>query len=226
MKIRHFLLAGILAATTFSFGCSDKVPAQKQTKYQKNIGDTQNKSNKQQRHRPKNSRSAGGSARDVARGERRREPARTESRQERHAGLKIGEPAPLFSAKTYDGKTVNLKDYRGKVVLLDFWATWCRPCVHEMPTMKKIWTEFGKSPKFGMIGISLDRDGKAVEKFVRDKGITYPHVFDGKAWKNETAKLYGVRSIPFTVIIDAKGNVVKIGLRGKRLLEEIRRLLK
>lgn len=136
-----------------------------------------------------------------------------------------GKAAPVFEAKTYDGKTINLKDYQGKIVLLDFWATWCRPCHTEFPHLAKLADTYGGAKNFAIIGVSLDKTPDSVKTFVEKYKLNYPHVYDGQGWNNAVAKLYGVRSIPHTVIIDKNGNIVQRGLRGDMLVKTIEKMI-
>jgi peroxiredoxin len=135
--------------------------------------------------------------------------------------INVGDDARSFQAKTFDGKDINLEDYKGKIILLDFWATWCRPCMAEMPYISKIAGTYKDSKDFAIIGISLDRDVEAVKSYVSKNGLTYPHVFDGKDWKSAVAQQYGVFQIPFTVLIGKDSKVLKVGLRGEELVSEI-----
>jgi thiol-disulfide isomerase/thioredoxin len=126
--------------------------------------------------------------------------------------------------KDTNGKTLSLAKYKGKVVLLDFWATWCQPCKVEMPNVIRIHKKF--NPKgFEIIGISLDSDARALENFVKANGIAWPQYFDGKGWKNDVAGLYRVRSIPATYLIDKKGKIRYQSLRGAELEKAVEQLL-
>ena len=117
-----------------------------------------------------------------------------------------------------DGHEVDLANMRGKVVLIDFWATWCGPCVQELPNVLKAYEKL--HPKgFEIVGISLDQDKGALEKFVKEKNMTWPQFFDGKGWKNEISTKYGISSIPAMWLVDKKGMVVSTNARGK--LEEL-----
>jgi len=122
------------------------------------------------------------------------------------------------------GKTIDLAEYKGKVVLLDFWATWCGPCVAELPNVIAAYEKYhGKG--FEIVGISLDEDRAALDKFLADKGTTWRQHFDGKGWKNEVAVAYGVQSIPATYLIGPDGKIAAIGLRGEQLHQRLAKLL-
>jgi len=134
--------------------------------------------------------------------------------------------APNFALKSVKGKTVKLSDYKGKIVIIDFWATWCPPCRKGIPDLVAIQKEFKKSVV--IIGISLDGDKtiKDVPKFVKDYKINYPVVYGNN---QVTIDYGGIRSIPTSFIIDKKGNVVDshIGLVDKEIyVEKIKELLK
>ena len=122
-----------------------------------------------------------------------------------------------------DGREVDLAKMRGKVVLIDFWATWCGPCVAELPNVLKAYTEL--HPKgFEIVGISLDSDKTKLEKFLKDKGMEWPQFFDGKGWKNEISSGFDIHSIPAMWLVDKKGMVVDTAARGG-LEEKVAKLL-
>lgn len=140
--------------------------------------------------------------------------------------IRQGESMRPFKATTFDGKTISLEEYKGKVVLMDFWATWCRPCLGEVPHLSKLAKEYKDSKNFAIIGVSLDRDKQRLADFIEKNHLDYPHIFDGNGWKNKVARLYGVTRIPFTVLIDEKGKVIATGLRGSALVDKIHELVK
>ncbi|MBE7496626.1 MAG: TlpA family protein disulfide reductase [Verrucomicrobiaceae bacterium] len=112
-----------------------------------------------------------------------------------------------------DGREVDLSKMQGKVVLIDFWATWCGPCVAELPNVLKAYKEL--HPKgFEIIGISLDSDKGKLEAFVKERGMEWPQYFDGKSWKNEISSRYGINSIPAMWLVNKKGMVVSTSARG------------
>jgi thiol-disulfide isomerase/thioredoxin len=112
-----------------------------------------------------------------------------------------------------DGHEVDLSKMSGKVVLVDFWATWCGPCVAEVPHVVEAYKKL-HSQGFEIVGISLDEDKAAVENFVKDKEMTWPQYFDGKGWQNEISSKFGIRSIPAMWLVDKKGMVVSTNARG------------
>ncbi len=139
--------------------------------------------------------------------------------------IRPGDQAPAFTGTTTDGKTIKLSDLKGKVVLIDFWATWCAPCIAEMPNMRKAYAEFAENDDFILLGISLDEYAKTVQKFVKEKGLPWPQIVLGPAEKNPIAKKYNVSAIPATFLLDRKGKVVATDLRGGKLQAELRKLL-
>jgi thiol-disulfide isomerase/thioredoxin len=134
------------------------------------------------------------------------------------AGLVTGAKFPDFNVKDLDGKPLSVSNYKGKVVLLDFWATWCPPCRAELPNVIKTYDRYHKDG-FEIIGISLDRDRdrEKLVSFLKDKKMTWPQFFDGKYWQNELAVKYGVQSIPTTYLLDGQGVIIGKDLRGEAL---------
>ncbi len=135
--------------------------------------------------------------------------------------VKRGENAREFEAKTYDGKMVRLSDYKGKYILIDFWATWCGPCVREMPYMEKLAAKYKDNKDLVILGVSLDKSDKPIPGFLKKYNIEYPQVYDGRGWSNEVAALYGITSIPMTVLIGPDFNIIGTGFRGPKLIESI-----
>jgi thiol-disulfide isomerase/thioredoxin len=122
----------------------------------------------------------------------------------------VGKPLDLqFTAM--DGSSVDLGALRGKVVLLNFWATWCPDCLRETPVLRKSYQKY-KDKGLAVVGISLDKDGQALANFIAKKLIPWPQFFDGQGWQSELAIKYGVRAIPETWLIDQRGNVVSTGV--------------
>jgi peroxiredoxin len=110
--------------------------------------------------------------------------------------------APDFELVTLDGTTARLSDLRGKVVLLNFWATWCPPCKAEMPDQEALYREYGPSQDFLVVGINYEEDAPPVGAFIRERGLTFPVWLDRKG---EVAAKLGVRGLPVSFIIDREG---------------------
>jgi thiol-disulfide isomerase/thioredoxin len=133
-------------------------------------------------------------------------------------GYLHADPAPAWTLKDLDGKTVSLSDFKGKVVILDIWATWCPPCRAEIPHFIELQNEW-KDKDVTVVGMSVDSTGAAdVAKFVKDNGMNYPIVMGDEA----AATAYGAdQGIPTTVVIDKKGDIVAthLGLTDKDVFE-------
>lgn len=122
----------------------------------------------------------------------------------------IGKPAPDFQVTNLKGEELSLKDYRGQVVLLDFWATWCGPCIAEMPKVKRTYEAY-KDQNFQIIGISLDRSKQPLEEYIEKEGLGWIHYWDES---RELRTLYGVWGIPSAFLIDSEGIIRKASLGG------------
>ncbi len=137
--------------------------------------------------------------------------------------LEIGGEAPDIALENPDGKIVKLSSLRGNVVLIDFWASWCRPCRMENPNVKRMYEKY-HDKGFDIYGVSLDRNMTQWKGAIAQDGLTWYHVSDLKGWSSSAAALYKVQSIPKTFLLDAKGRIIGTDLRGpalERKLEEI-----
>ena len=139
----------------------------------------------------------------------------------RTKGIAVGEEAPDFTVPTLDGKTFKLSDYRGKYVLLDFWATWCGPCLGETPNLKKVFEAHGKKENFIMVGLSLDQDAEKPKTYLKENGCGWVDGFLGDWGKDKVTKKYGVRGIPTILLIGPDGKVVANHLRGDAILAAV-----
>ena len=120
--------------------------------------------------------------------------------------IKVGSPAPNFTFPDLTGKKVSLSDYKGRVVFLNIWATWCPPCVDEMPSMEKLYKKF-KGDQFEILAVSIDGEGrKAVVPFMRRLNLTFPALLDRKG---KIKNIYRVTGIPESFIIDKNGIIIK-----------------
>ncbi|MBP1613888.1 MAG: resA 8 [Bacteroidetes bacterium] len=139
----------------------------------------------------------------------------------------VGQKFVDFSMLTPDGKPMKLSDYagKGKVVLVDFWASWCGPCRQEMPNLVKAYAKY-KSKGFEIVGVSLDKDGQSWKDGIAQLNITWPQMSDLKFWDSEGSKLYAIRSIPHVVLIDKDGTIIARGLHGEELQAKLAELIK
>lgn len=131
-----------------------------------------------------------------------------------------GSKFPDFDEKDVAGKHVSVGDYKGKVVLVDFWATWCGPCVGELPNVVKTYEKHHEKG-FDIIGISLDQNEEKLKNFTKEHKVSWQQFFDGKGWGNKLAVKYGVQSIPATFLLDREGKIIDRDLRGEALEDAV-----
>ena len=137
----------------------------------------------------------------------------------------IGQLAPNFTITTPEGESISLYDIKGKVKLIDFWASWCGPCRGENPHVVEIYKEY--HPKgLEIFGVSLDNNKEAWVKAIADDGLVWKHGSDLKGWQSAPAQLYSVSGIPHTVLLDENNKIIAKNLRGDELKQKIAELLK
>ena len=136
--------------------------------------------------------------------------------------VSVGQIAPEFAQADTNGNLVKLSSFRGKYVLLDFWASWCGPCRAENPNVVKAYNNF-KGKNFTILSVSLDRPGKrdAWVKAIHDDGLAWNHVSDLKFWDNDAAKLYGIQAIPQNLLLDPDGKIIAKDLFGDDLEKKL-----
>jgi thiol-disulfide isomerase/thioredoxin len=122
-----------------------------------------------------------------------------------------------------DGAPFDLTKWHGKVVLIDFWATWCGPCMHEVPNVVAAYNKY-HDKGFEIIGVSLDQDKSALLRTTAQKGMTWPQYFDGKGWNNAVSSAFQIRSIPSMWLVTKKGIIASTDARGN-LESSIQKLL-
>jgi len=137
----------------------------------------------------------------------------------------IGSIAPELNFPDPNGEVISIESLRGNYVLIDFWASWCRPCRAENPNVVKLYNEY-KSKGFTVLSVSLDRDKNRWLSAIKQDNLYWPnHVSDLKQWKSEAVKTYGFTGIPFTVLLDPEGKIIAKNLRGPALENKIKELL-
>lgn len=137
--------------------------------------------------------------------------------------LAIGSEAPELNLPNPDGKMISLSSLRGKYVLIDFWAAWCRPCRAENPNVVRVYNEYS-GENFEILGVSLDKTKDAWTRAISQDGLPWLHVSDLKFWNSEAARIYQIHSIPATYLIDPEGKIIAKNLRGASLEAKLREI--
>lgn len=135
----------------------------------------------------------------------------------------VGEVATNIKGKTPKGNTMSLTDLRGKYVLIDFWASWCGPCRRENPNVVRLYNKY-KEKGFDILGVSLDNSKAKWEAAIAKDKLTWHHISDLKGWASELSKPYGVRGIPYTVLVDKEGKIIGKRLRGASLEAKLKEI--
>jgi peroxiredoxin len=150
--------------------------------------------------------------------------AQAATQEQQQGNSWIGKPAPAFSLPDASGKSVSLASFRGKYLLVDFWASWCGPCRAENPNVVRVHDEF-KGKNFAILGVSLDKEKGAWEQAIQEDKLNWTQVSDLKYWNTKAVEVFKFDGIPFNVLIDPQGNVIAQGLRGDELESKLKQVL-
>lgn len=145
--------------------------------------------------------------------------------QQQQSAVRIGNPAPDFTLPDPEGKMVSLSSFKGKYVLVDFWASWCGPCRQENPNVVAAFRQYSNK-NFTILGVSLDKAKDPWVRAIKDDQLTWTHVSDLKYWESSVVPMYNIQGIPFNVLLDPQGNVIATNLRGTSLQAKLSEVLK
>jgi peroxiredoxin len=144
---------------------------------------------------------------------------------EEPSAIKVGQVAPDFTLPDPSGKMISLSSFRGKFVLVDFWASWCGPCRQENPNVVKAYQQY-KGKNFTILGVSLDKTKDKWQEAIKADGLAWNHVSDLKFWDSAVVPLYGLNAIPTNFLLDPQGKVIASNLRGPALEAKLQEVLK
>jgi peroxiredoxin len=137
--------------------------------------------------------------------------------------IMVGQPAPVFSQADTSGKVITLSDLQGQYVLIDFWASWCKPCRAQNPSLLKLYNQF-RDKGFTILGVSLDSDKRNWVKAINDDHLDWLHISDLRSWKNEAALTYSISSVPQNYLLDKKGKIIAKNLNEGELIKKLNEL--
>lgn len=137
----------------------------------------------------------------------------------------LNQQAPDLTMTGIDGQPLSISSFKGKYLLVDFWASWCAPCRQENPNVVAAYNRF-KNKNFTILGVSLDEEKSAWQQAVTHDGLAWNHMSDLKQWESDAVKAYGFEGIPFNVLIDPQGKIIASGLRGEELMNKLKEVLK
>ena len=152
--------------------------------------------------------------------------AREQTEQAAHKqGAWVGKQVPDLALPSIAGNIISIRSFRGKYLLVDFWASWCGPCRHENPNVVKAYNEF-KNKNFTVLGVSLDTGRVAWAKAIKDDQLSWTHISDLQMWNSKAVELFQFDGIPYNLLVDPQGKVIAEGLRGEELEQKLNEVLK
>ena len=147
-----------------------------------------------------------------------------DKQQQQKEGAWVGKQAPEMALPDVNGKNISLASYKGKYLLVDFWASWCGPCRAENPNVVKAYNEF-KNKNFAILGVSLDKEKDAWQQAIKADKLEWAHVSDLKFWNSKAVDIFKFEGIPFNVLIDPQGKIIGESLRGEELESKLKEVL-
>jgi len=137
----------------------------------------------------------------------------------------VGKQAPDFSLPDLNGRNISLASFKGKYVLVDFWASWCGPCRNENPNVVKAYQTF-KGRNFTILGVSLDKEKDAWQQAIKDDQLNWTQISDLKYWNSKAVDVFQFGGIPFNILVDPQGKIIAQELRGEGLVSKLKEVLK
>ena len=138
--------------------------------------------------------------------------------------LNVGQKAPSFELQTIDGDYISLSSLEGQYVIIEFWATWCGPCIPEIPHLKSLYETY-QNDGFTVVGISLDRDIETLTDFIEEREMEWPQIYIEDGWEGEVPRLFNVSGIPRMYLLDPEGKIIARDLRGEEMVSKVENLM-